>query len=446
MNTSLEDILDEYNLDLDELRYFLDTTLSDCNDDIDIDEKGYCKEAKCFEVDIPACRKVIEIRKKFYPHKKIKEFAKEIHEHYLKATHNTEEKAIGLSSLTNYVSCKICTGSKNQSIKNPLFFDIICNTLPIKLDQDQVFNTPIRSVKQFKRHLIPVTKENFKSKLDKLKQGYNMTKEEQDRLYEMIHVSRQDLKKTLRDKTKTTGTPELQLNLALHAFERNLIEESLMLIEGLLDHIPYQNNSIYLQLHAKVLSSLHKDREAIKILEHLIKIQQPHIDTESHALLAASFKRLAFEEYEKNLIDNDTFNQHLLQAKSSYDAIFKLTQHYYPAINSIYLLLILAYFNNASTTELQHVKAEVQKIWSRVEIDNKDWWACISDVEFSILTEQDNALDKLEVCLQTNSTQITEFSLSSTIRQLELYAKFDTNTQLSSFINHLKTFTLLKNN
>ena len=434
---TLEKLLDEYRLTLDELRYVLDLAQSDCGDDIDVEDKAYCKEAKCFEEDIPACRKVMEIREAFYPNLKIKTFAEEIHTEYAKAIKGTDEKEISLSSIINWVSCKICSGYKNQHIKNRYFFDIVCNALEIKLDQKSVFNTPVKSIKQFKKKLQPITKENFEPKLD---QGDGMTNAEKERLYEIVHVARSELIAYLQNRKNNDESAEFRLNIALYAVERNIIEETLPLIVSLETHEQYKDDAVFLQLYVKVLSSLKKDREAIVILERLITLQQPSIDTETHSLYAASLKRKAFAEYKANLIDDTSFRNELQKAKEAYEAIFTLTHAYYPAINSIYLLMILTYLDDAFTEKLQQAREEAKKMWSEVAWGKGEWWSCISNIEFlALMQEDDLILDKLQECISQHKESTSDYSIASSIRQLELYVEVTGNIKTNEIIAELQS-------
>ena len=442
MNCSeIKKILKEYDIvNLEDLKYLLETTFHDCDDDIDISEKKYCKEAKCFLDDIPSCRKVLEIKKKFYPNEKLNAFTQRVYKLYLEQFENVND-AKGISSLENWVSCKICTGEKNQIIKDDKFFYTLCSSLEVKLNKKKLFDEQEISIKQFKKKLIPITKDNFIPKIDKDKQEESMTQDERDNLYDIVHVTRTQLKLYLSDNDRIEGSDEFKMNLALYAFERDLTEESLSLVESLSTSEEFKDNVEYLQLYAKLLSNLQRDDEAIEVLEKLIDKQKPSIDVESYNLLAASIKRRAFKEYENNNIRDKEFENSLLKAKDIYSSIFNINKDYYPAINIIYLQMMLANRNDEDTKEL--VK-DLIDFWQSSNITNElnknNWWACISDIEFLVLlTNYTEALEKLKKCMHNlNEEEINDFSISSTIRQIELYSNFYTDIKLKEFILKLK--------
>lgn len=434
---------------IEELKEILDHALTDCDDNISIDEKGYCRKAKCFNVTVPECRRIMEIKEKFYSSKINVDFAKRTHEllvHEAECRKSVKVKSV--SMILRWLSCKGCDGLDNLKIKNEDFLDVLCNGLSIKLDQADLFNENIKSVKKFKKKLIPITLENFKPKLEKIKENEDMRKQEKDRLYDMVHVLRSQLKSNLSDSKKTEGSDEYKMNLALYAFERNLNEESLSLLESLKESEEFKNDTTYLQLKAKVLSNLEKDEEAIQVLERLIDKQKPLIDTESYNLLAASIKRKALKEYfdvrSENNNNLDSLEQELMKSKEMYTAIFNINKDYYPALNIIYLNMMLVYIAGGDNQKIKLEIMSAKDLWAQSNINNElkknEWWSYISDIEASILMRNHkNVSEKIDAYLDNlNEEEISDFSISSTIRQMQLYSKFSTDKELFESINILK--------
>jgi len=389
------------------------------------DARKPCLELERFNFYIPDCRIFYEIRKRFYPNVSRDNFASLLLEKY-KVDSTPDKKKLGLESIKGYLSCKNCTDLRSATIKNEVLKDILCNGLEIKLKENKVFEQKIRDIE--KLELVPITKENYIPKIDSDNKEAEMNKEEKDRLYDVIHVTREEFKNNLSDSTKTDGSHEYKLNLALYAFERGLDEESFKLVEILKESQKVKNTTEYLQLKAKLLSNFKRDKEAIETLETLIDEQKPSIDVETHNLLAASIKRHAFEQYENRVISEIQFKKELSKAKEIYSAIFNINKNYYPAINIIYLELML--IDNNDVNNIQKTIEDAQSLWDssdiKTHLKEKDWWSFISDVEFSILmTDYNRASIELSKYLKNLDEEvINEFSISSTIRQLELYQTY----------------------
>jgi len=450
LKNALEEIKKSYNiLDIKELVDKL-KEMSKVKRVIAIgDERKVCLELEIFNFYIPDCRIFVEIHKKFYPNMSIKNFASLLLEKY-KEDSTSGKKKLSLESIKGYLSCKNCTDLKYSTIKNKVLKDILCKGLEVKLDVEKVFNQRINNVE--KLELIAITKDNFIAKFDIDYKEEEMKKEEKDRLFDVIHVTREEFKKNLSDSTKTNGSDEYKLNLALYAFERGLDEESLKLVELLKESQEVKNTTEYLQLKAKLLSNFKRDKEAIETLEALIDEQKPSIDVETHNLLAASIKRYAFEQYENKVMSEIQFKKELSKAKDIYSAIFNINKNYYPAINIIYLELML--IDNNDVNNIQKTIEDAQSLWDSSDIEThleeKDWWSFISDIEFSVLmTDYDKAFFKLRNYLDTLDEEvISEFSVSSTIRQLEFYKTYCPSlvkVDLDEFIVKLKDINSKKN-
>lgn len=447
-NGKIQKLLAEHGInDMDQLEDFLESYTLDCDDLSEDTMSNVCLEKKCFNSGIPLCRRVIEVYNKFY--KKKYSSKKEFIEYLIQKTDTGE------SSLKNWLSCKQCKlqdDGKIVGIVNNNFLQDLCNNLETKLDIDNVFFTDFRSVEVFKKYISEVTKSNYKPKPvadEKMKESEDMEKQERDKLYDMVHVSRSELELNLSDQEKVQGSDEFIMNLALYAFERDLIEESYGLISSLSDSCEFKNDTIYLQLKAKILSKQKYDKYAIEVLKRLIDKEKPIINPESYNLLAASIKRLALTEYDnidsKNHHDDDILVENLIDSKDKYSLIFNINKDYYPAINIIYIQMILVYINGGNKKDLESERTRAKVLWKNSNIDNEldknDWWSFISDIEFLILmTDYGNALEKLESYMQNlNEDEISDFSISSTIRQLELYRNFCTDSGLDKFILKLKS-------
>ena len=461
MNTDeIQKLLQKYNIsELDELENILDKAEQDCDDDVSIEEGSkYCRQAKCFNVGeaygIPACRRLIEIQQRFYS-KNIKEFANILYEAYQEeVSRDHKVKKIGLSSIEGYLSCKSCDGLKNLLFKNSVFVDMVCLGLSEKLDKATVFEGEIRSIKQFKKRLLPITKENFVP-LSHKDDRQTMNKEEQDRLYDFIHVTRSKLKQNLLDKDKTAGSPEYKMNLALYAFERNLSDESLLLVESLQYNERYKTSATFLHLHAKLLSNLQRDEEAIIVLEQLLTNETSYIDIKGHNLLAASIKRKAINDFfnvsHQNSDNVEVLSYSLTKANAIYKSLFHITCDYYSAINIIYLEMMIAYIEGGNQDLLEVTRINAKRIWKdsniQSELANNDWWSFISNVEYFILmTEYAEAIKKLQVYIEAlNQDEVSDFSIASTIRQLELYKQISSDSKLGDFLEQLKEIESNKN-
>ena len=170
----------------------------------------------------------------------------------------------------------------------------------------------------------------------------------------------------------------------------------------------------------------------------------------SYNLLAASIKRQAFTQYDKNIIDDEYFNNELNKAKKVYSSIFEINKNYYPAINIIYLQMILAYRKNEGR---ELAVDEAKSIWKgsdiTKELTTNDWWSYISNIEFLIIIEEyELALLKLKdyVSNLKEKEEIDDFSIASTIRQLKLYNNFNQNKKFTECISILEDIENKKHN
>ena len=92
--------------------------------------------------------------------------------------------------------------------------------------------------------------------------------------------------------------------------------------------------------------------------------------------------------------------------------------------------MMLVYINGGDKKELETEINILKELWESSniskELGKKNWWASISNVEFLILTTNyEKALLKLEEYMHDlNEEEISDFNISSTIRQVELYKNF----------------------
>lgn len=427
-------ILDKYGIaTIDHLEYCL--SIFDSNDEC-LDDPKYsdknCMNAKCYEeYGVPDCRKIVEVYNKYFQ----KEISKKkLFIDYLD-THTEKSK----SSIDNYLSCKSCNQQITKGARTSLkisdseFKKDFCNNLSIKFDYSSLFETNYFSIKQFltKEHMI--TSETF---TPVYKEINTMTKDEEKKLFDVTHTSKEKLKENLNNDNNLQGTDEYKLNLAMYAFERNLLLETQKIIKLL--ESSHCTNEKYLQLKAKLLSSQNKDKEAIIILKKLNKVIFPTIDTETQNLLAASIKRNAFNEYEL-YGDESLLIQKLKESRDIYASVYKLNHDYYPALNYLYLNFMLAYINNEDKKHLKSLKNEAEAIWKSTNIKINDWWSFVSNIEFLILIEKyDEAKIQLsEHFNELEQDEITEFNISSTLRQLKLYQNFCNNSNLKDIIAYI---------
>lgn len=436
--TEIKTILDKYNITtLEELEYSLETSFNvsdECADDPD--EKN-CMNAKCYEeYGVPDCRKIVEIYNKYF-HKDIstkKEFID-----YLEK--NVSKKK---SSIANYLSCKSCNQQIEKGIHTNLkisdsdFKKDFCNNLSIKFNYDSLFQADYISIKQFLVKEHQITSDTF---VPQYNQSENiMTKDEEKKLFKISHTSKDEFKSNLGIEENLQGGYSYLLNLALNAFDRGLIDECETVLnkieESFMGNVQKEE---YIQLKAKVLSSKNKDKEAIELLEKLIQITQPKIDPETHNLLAASIKRDVFNEF-NDYGDEELLINNLNKAKDIYYTVYKLNNDYYPALNYIYLNFMLAYINNKDKYYFENITNEAKEIWANTNHKVTDWWSFISNIEFLILTGQyGDAEEQLKTHFNDlDKDEITEFNISSTLRQLNLYSEFCSDKKLKDIIDYIQ--------
>ena len=403
----------------EQLEYYenaLDPLFDDCGDDpIDKD----CTNANCYEdFFVPDCRKLIEIYNKY--------FKKDISNRRLFIEHLVQKTSKNKSSIENYLYCRSCNQQIRRGTQASLklsdseFKKDFCNNLDVKFDYVSLFETDYQSVKQFLLKEHQITSQTFSPLYNK---EDSMTKDEEKKLFDIVHTSKEQFQINLKNEENLLGTEKYLFNLASYAFNRGLNEESIKLLDKLTKASQeYSRKTEFLQLKAKLLSNQKKDKEAIVILNNLISMKKSNIDSEVYNLLAASIKRDAFIEYEK-YNDEKTLIEKLNEAKDIYYSIYNLNKDYYPALNYIYLQFMLAYINNS---DLGAITNEAKIIWANTNNKITDWWSFMSNVEYMILignyeeakiklTEHFNDLDKDE---------ITDFNISSTLRQLHLYNKY----------------------
>lgn len=435
----IKQILAEYNIDsIEELRYSLEVfnQSDECIDDPEYEKKN-CLNSKCYEeYFVPDCRKIVEIYKKYFQHN-IKN--KKLFIQYL-----AENIDKNISSIENYMSCKSC----NQQIEKNILTSIkisdsdfkkdFCSNLSIKFSFRTLFETDYTSIGQFLKIDHQITRDNFIPSFSKVNEI--MTSLEEEKLFDAIHTSKEEFKKYLNDNSDIEGSPSFLFNLALSAFDRNLVDEcnSLLLKIAKL-HPNFSNAEEYLQLKSKILSTQGHNKEAIKILEQLIDSKNSVINSETYNLLAASIKRDAFYEYEK-YSDDHILKENLTRSRDIYYSIYKLKNDYYPALNYIYLQMMIAYLDGREKEYFQNLQQEAKRIWNNLNHKTTDWWSFIAQIEFLILIEDfEKASDELRAHFEDlQDLEISDFNILSTVRQLELYNQFCNNKKLIDIINYIK--------
>ena len=434
----VEKLLVKYGIkSLDELEYYLDIDngIDECIDDPE-DERKNCINAKCYEnIFVPDCRKMIEIYLKY--------FKDEIQSKKLFIQYLVDHTNKSHSSIENYLSCKSCNQQIMKSITNSLkisdstFKRDFCFNLEKKFNYVTLFETDYTSIEQFLIKEHEMTKNNFKPTFTQEDQV--MTKEEEERLFALTHVSKQSLKTNLSNEDNLKGSNSYKMNLALASFDRNLIEESSKLVDILLEEKEFCSNQVLMQLKAKILSIQKRDKEAIILLEKLVALEKPNINTETNNLLAASIKRDAFDTFalysdEKKLVERLTL------AKEMYASVNKLNNDYYPALNYMYLESMLAYMKNDNEGKMIEMRVKFEIMWSGLNHKVNDWWSYVSSMEYLVLQGRyDEVLFELKKYFNTvEKFEINDFNLISTIRQLELFSRFCTDRELLQIIDFLK--------
>lgn len=435
----VEELLNRYDIQsLEELEYYLNKDISsdECKDD---KEEKNCTNSQCYEdTFVPDCRKIIEIYIKYFQddiHKK-KDFVEYLQKH----THKSK------SSIENYLSCKSCNQQMKKAINHSLkisdydFKQDFCCNLDKKFNYTTLFGTDYLTVKQFLFKEHEITRDTFKVQIRP--KEHTITKEEEKKIFDLTQVSKDKLRENLANPQNTEGSIYYKLNLAQSAFDRNLLKESSKLVDELSKEDVLQTDMAFLQLKAKILSNQQKDKEAIKLLESIIQDSNSSIDKEIYSLLSASIKREAFLEFER-YGDEAVLSQKLQKAKDIYFSIYKLTDDYYPLINYMYLELMLLYIHQATSEVFAQKREEFRELWTSLELQVNDWWSYIASIEYLILIgEYTQAKDRLlDTKEELDSLDVTDFSIYSTLRQLELYAHFCPDDALGDIIELLKTFS-----
>jgi len=444
----IKKLLEQYNIkELEELEYYLDSFIenNECIDDPSEEDKD-CLNANCYdEWGVPSCRRLIEIYKKYF--KKDIKSKKQFIEYLI------EKTTITKSSAENYMSCK----SLNQQIKRQrrenryiqISFDIpdntfknnFCTNLEKKFSYKSLFERDYRSVKHFLSVNHEITRDNFKDH-HPIKGEGKMTKSESDKLYNISMTSKNIFKKNLSKKENLIGSYEYRINLAMSAFQRGLTNESLLILNDIKRDENFQENEEFLQLLAKIFSVLKRDKEALNILRKL-KEKSSDIIPETENLLAASIKRDAFNEF-RLYGDDQKLVKELEKARDIYYAIYQLTKDYYPALNYIYIRMILLFILNKEKSDFDSIREECIAIWGSIEHKIEDWWSFISNIEYLILIKDyDIAMSKLEQQFNgLSKLEINDFNIYSTLRQLELYSNFCSDKELKQIIDYLKKLDL----
>jgi len=412
-------------------------------------DRSPCMKVTKFNFKIPDCRVFAEVYKMHNSNIPALEFADKLHREYeneyKKTKQDIEKKMVSRSSIEGYIFCKNCNpkDDKAPSIKRPILKDVLCGFIPFPIKPKDIFDLNTMDTSKLIEVLTPSSREDFHPLFEK-KEREKMNQKEKDKLYEVVYVTKNEYELNLKDKEKTDGSAEYKYNLALYAFERNLPKAALRIIDEIKDS-DIKMYDEYHQLHAKILSMLDRDKDAIEVLEGLIKKQKTtKIDPESYNLLSASIKRKAFQDYLNNEISDSEFYIEIKKAKNNYSNIYNITKEYYPAINIIYLLMMMAKFENKNKIGLEIVKKEVMDIWDnsniQEELTKKDWWSYISNIEYLILIEKyEEALEKLNnYKKELDEKNISDFNIFSTIRQMKKFYDVTQNNEVKKIIGELE--------
>lgn len=416
-----------------DLEYCLEV-MSENDECIDDPKEKNCLNAKCYEgIFVPDSRKIVEIYTKYFKNdiKSKKQFIE-----YL-----VDVLDKGKSSIENYMSCKSCNQQMikgnfhNLKIADSDFKRDFCNNLTKKFNYISLFCTEYESIGQFLKKEHEVTEDSFEPSIEDV----IMAKEEKEKLFKTTHTSIAQIKENLKNTDNLKGSCAYLVNLALCIFERGLIDESLDIVKVLENNKEFNKSEVFAQLKAKIFSSKQMDEEAIIILKDLIEAQKPLINPETNNLLAASTKRLAFKEFEM-YGDEEALKDQLSTAKEIYFSIYQLTKSYYPALNYMYIEKMMATVNNKDKLFFKNANKEFSIIWENMEHSNTDWWSFIAEVEYLILIDDFvGATDRLETHFEDlEEDEISEFGITSTVRQLELYNQFISNEEIKKIIEYLK--------
>ena len=171
----------------------------------------------------------------------------------------------------------------------------------------------------------------------------------------------------------------------------------------------------------------------------MIKNSEGKINIETYNLLAASIKRHAMSEFEKYGDEQQLFIE-LSDAKEIYSSVYNLSKDYYPALNYIYILIMMSIMEKEKPNSLQNTRQQAIEIWKNIDFKINDWWSFISNVEYLILLgNYEEAKNELIIFFDDlTDIEINDFHISSAIRQLELYLEFCSDRELKDIIEYLK--------
>ena len=274
-----------------------------------------------------------------------------------------------------------------------------------------------------------------------------MSDEEEKKLNRFNEQSSAEVFKLILDKTEINEYgAKFCLALANKAKSLGLYNDCLMLLEAAnaadmqvsgrrvyaVQHLPE-----YKKIKANALTRIGKYTAAEDLMFSLW--HSGYQDSDTLSMLAAQYKRRAiYGETKKEdiaSIDLNTIDKSLLEraCKLYVEAFRKDISEYYPAINAAYLYLIIG---GKEAGKGRTLATYIINSWDTPETGN--WWLATTLAEAEMLTgESEDALSKFK--LATANHNPTAFALSSTLEQIELYAKL-TNSQdeLSDIADYLK--------
>jgi len=311
---------------------------------------------------------------------------------------------------------------KTKSIKKSKFKANICKVFGL------VHNTWSRAFP---------TEDSFREELINLKKICNFTDKLDSYIMKNDDIDSKIVESLFSQVEEYTNQKKIQEAL-------NLIKK----IENSTSNFLYKHKNEIQHEKAKLLSTdeIRDWDGAIHILKDLYFSAQYHLkEHEIITLIASNYKRKALfddnGEYRKKADIKKNSSDLLVHSLALYDEAYELKdsqKKYYDAINFSYLYKIIETIEDAKLEDnrVHELYRELKQCW---RIDNDSWWEVVSNAEFLMLTGNTrSAILNIELFLEQYSDEVSNFDISGTLRQLNLYIHFTQDKNAIEFYEYLQ--------
>ncbi len=235
-------------------------------------------------------------------------------------------------------------------------------------------------------------------------------------------LSPQDFKKMIAQQNVTDDNAEYVLKVASICKSKGLYDEAIVLIKKLEEYsiedigmnvYPYRNRVDINKVKANALSKIGEYQEASEIIYSLWKCGVEDSDTLS--MLAAQYKRSAM--YDENNKLQETFHREMLvRARDLYIEAFRRNiDDYYPAINAVYLNVILGGDDRGKGRRLANY---IITAWKKDF--GSDWWVSSTIAEAELINDGfEESIEYFDKALFECKPEV--FDVASTLEQIKLY-------------------------